>query len=34
MTGTSIIIEGITKTYGAVTALNDVSFEVGKGELF
>lgn len=34
MTGSSIIIEGITKTYGSVTALNDVSFEVGKGELF
>lgn len=30
----SIILNGITKRYGDVTALNDVSFEVGKGELF
>ena len=30
----SIILNGITKRYGDVTALNDVSLEVGKGELF
>ena len=29
-----IIINNITKRYGAVSALKGVSFEVGKGELF
>ena len=29
-----IKIDGLTKRYGALTALDGVSFEVGKGELF
>lgn len=29
----SIIIDGLTKSYGHLKALNGVSFEVGKGEL-
>ncbi|GAB3432982.1 ABC transporter ATP-binding protein [Niabella aquatica] len=30
----SVIVKNITKTYGDVKAVNDVSFEVNKGELF
>lgn len=30
----SVIVENITKTYGKVTALNDVSFRVAPAELF
>ncbi|ASZ13776.1 ABC transporter ATP-binding protein [Chitinophaga pendula] len=29
-----IIVQGIHKTFGAVKALHDISFEVGSGELF
>src|SRR5690242_4651496 len=30
----SVTLKNITKTYGKVKAVNDVSFEVEKGELF
>lgn len=30
----AIEVRGLTKRYGSVTALRDVSFEVGRGELF
>ena len=30
----SIRLDGITKTFGSITALNDVSFEVADGEFF
>jgi len=31
---TAILVRGISKSYGDVQALNDISFEVRKGELF
>lgn len=34
MTDVAISIEGITKRYGSLTALDDVSFNVARGELF
>ena len=30
----SIIVSGISKSYGRVRALDDVNFSVGKGEVF
>ncbi|MEO8334413.1 MAG: ABC transporter ATP-binding protein [bacterium] len=30
----AVEVHGITKTFGAVTALDDLSFDVGQGELF
>lgn len=33
-TQSSIIIDGLTKSYGHLKALDGISFEVGKGELF
>ena len=30
---TAIVVEGMTKRYGAVTAVDDISFEVGTGEV-
>ena len=34
MTDTSVSLENVTKRYGAFTAVNDLSFEVAKGEIF
>jgi ABC-2 type transport system ATP-binding protein len=31
---TAIVFDGVRKTYGAVTALRDVSFEIRRGEMF
>src|SRR5262245_47997409 len=30
----ALAVQGLRKTFGAVTALNDLSFEVDKGEIF
>lgn len=34
MNGYSIAVDGLSKSYGSLKALDKVSFEVGKGELF
>ena len=32
-TGKAVVVNGIRKTFGAVSALRDISFEVGRGEV-
>jgi ABC-2 type transport system ATP-binding protein len=34
MAGPSIVVKGLTKTFGVFTAVDRISFEVGKGEIF
>ena len=34
MNGTAIRIEGLTKRFGSFTAVDNISFDVGKGEIF
>ncbi|MCX6304620.1 MAG: ABC transporter ATP-binding protein [Bacteroidetes bacterium] len=34
MPGTSVHVQQLTKRFGATTALEDITFDVGKGELF
>ncbi|MBC7791436.1 MAG: ATP-binding cassette domain-containing protein, partial [Anaerolineae bacterium] len=33
-TPAAVAVDAVTKSFGAVTALNSVSFEVGAGEIF
>ena len=32
--GKTLIVHGLTKSYGSLTAVNNLSFEVAQGEIF